>query len=113
LEKTVAENSDHGPEIKKLAELIKGIKFAILTTVEEDGSLETGLQDALPKGLDDPELALLKVHVKKAEYWDLPGTLVGRAFNFARAYASKDPSKLGDHAKVNLGRVHTNKTFGQ
>lgn len=54
------------------------------------------------QGLDDPELALLKVNVEKAEYWDSPSTTLGRAFNFARAYLSKDPGKLGDHAKVAL-----------
>lgn len=53
-----------------------------------------------PKGLEDPELSLLKVTVQKAEYWDAPETAIGRVFNFARAYLSKDPSKLGEHAKV-------------
>lgn len=55
-----------------------------------------------PKGLEDPELALLKINVEKAEYWDSPSTALGRAFNFARAYVTKDQSKLGDHAKVDL-----------
>ncbi len=55
-----------------------------------------------PKGLEDPELALLKVNVEKAEYWDSPSTALGRAFNFARAYVAKDPGKLGDHGKVEL-----------
>jgi general stress protein 26 len=34
----------------------------------------------LPKGLEDPELVLLKVEVTRAEYWDSPGMLgtVGR-----------------------------------
>ncbi len=55
-----------------------------------------------PKGLEDPELALLKVTVEKAEYWDSPSTALGRAFNFAKAYVAKDPGKLGEHAKVDL-----------
>ena len=55
-----------------------------------------------PKGLEDPELALLKVSVETAEYWDSASTALGRAFDFALAYISKDPSKLGDHAKVAL-----------
>ncbi len=44
----------------------------------------------------------MKIEVEKAEYWDSPSTAIGRAFNFARAYVSKDPGKLGDHAKVAL-----------
>ena len=53
-----------------------------------------------PQGLDDPELALLKISVTKAEYWDSSSTLIGRAIDFAKAYIKKDPSELGEHAKV-------------
>ncbi len=55
-----------------------------------------------PKGLDDPELALLKVNVEKAEYWDSPSSIVGRTFSFAKALATGKTSDLGDHAKVQL-----------
>ena len=34
-------STEHEAEIKKVAELIKGIKFAMLTTAEEDGSLRS------------------------------------------------------------------------
>lgn len=161
---------DRENEIKKLAELMKGIKFAMLTTVEEDGSLHSRPMSAqavefdgdlwfftrvsspkvwesqqhrqvnvafadpekskfisasgvamlirdrekmkelwspvlkvfFSEGIDDPDLALLKVTVNWAEYWDSAPTSIGRAFNLAKAYLSKDPSKLGDHARVDL-----------
>lgn len=51
-------------------------------------------------GIDDPELALLKVSVEKAEYWDSAPTAIGRAYNLAKAYVTKDPGALGEHAKV-------------
>ena len=54
------------------------------------------------QGLEDPDLGLIKVTVEKAEYWDSAPTSVGRAFNFARAYLTKDSSKLGEHAKIDL-----------
>ena len=162
--------SDHEDEVKKLAGIIKGIKFAMLTTVEHDGSLHsrpmttqeiefdgdlwfftradapkvaeanehqevnvsfsdpannkyvsasgtaTLVRDRakieelwkppykifFPQGLDDPEIALMKVSVQTAEYWDSAGSGVARLFNFARAYVTKDASKLGEHAKVSL-----------
>lgn len=158
----------HEENIKKLGDLMRGIRFAMLTTAEPDGSLHSrpmATQDVefdgdiwfftaadsgkvweadrnhhvnvaysnpeknnyvsatgtaalvrdrkkieelwkpvyktfFPKGLEDPELALLKISVEKAEYWDSPGTAIGRAINFARAYLTSAPSKLGDHAKV-------------
>jgi general stress protein 26 len=36
-----------------------------------------------PKGVEDPELALLRVEVSRAEYWDSPGMLgtVGKIFS--------------------------------
>lgn len=157
-------------DIKKLAELMKGIKFAMLTTVEDDGSLHsrpmatqevefdgdlwfftradsakvweaghhrqvnvsfadtekskfisasgtaTLVRDRskmeelwkppykifFPQGLEDPEIALLKVSVQRAEYWDSSPTAIGRAFDFAKAFLTKDASKLGDHAEVEV-----------
>lgn len=157
-------------DIKKLASIIKGIRFAMLTTMEDDGTLHSrpmATQDVdfdgdlwfftradapkvaeaeehhqvnvsfadpdtnkyvsasgtaslvrdrakleqywkpayktfFPEGLQDPQIALLKVSVQKAEYWDSPSTKLGRAFSFAAAYLTKDPSKLGEHAKVGL-----------
>ena len=155
-------------EIKKLAELMKGIRFAMLTTMEDDGVLHSRpmttqevefdgdlwfftkahapkVEEAeqhrqvnvsfadseknkfisasgtailvrdkakmqelwkvpyklfFPQGLEDPEIALMKVSVEKAEYWDSAPTGLGRAFNFAKALLTNDVHKLGDHAKV-------------
>jgi general stress protein 26 len=160
--------TDRESEIKKISELMKGIKFAMLTTVEEDGSLHSRpmaaqqvefdgdlwfftraespkvwesqqhrqvnvafadpekskflsasgtatlvrdrekmkelwspvLKVFFSEGVEDSELALLKVTVEKAEYWDSAPTALGRAFNLAKAYLTKDPSALGEHAKV-------------
>lgn len=160
--------TDHAAEMKKINEIISGIKFAMLTTVEADGSLRsrpmatqqvefdgdlwfftranspkvwetdrheevnvsfadpaknkyvsaTGTAELVrdqakikelwkpvyktffPNGLDDPDLALLKISVLEAEYWDSPSTALGRAINFAKAYIKKDASELGEHAKV-------------
>lgn len=158
----------HEDEVKKLAGIIKGVRFAMLTTMKEDGSLHSrpmATQDVefdgtlwfftradapkvseteqhhkvnvsfsdpdaskfvsasgtavlvrdrdkleqywksaykvvFPQGLDDPELALIRIDVESAEYWDAPGTKLGRLFNFARARLTNDPGKLGEHAKI-------------
>ena len=58
-----------------------------------------------PHGKDDPDLALLKVEVQRAEYWDSAPTAIGRAYNFAKAYLTKDPKALGDHAAVDLTKA--------
>ena len=55
-----------------------------------------------PQGVDDPELALLRVDVSKAEYWDTPSSTVVHVVGFVKALATGTPYKPGDHAKVDL-----------
>jgi general stress protein 26 len=53
------------------------------------------------KGIDDPNIALLKIAVDKAEYWEAPSFAVTRMLAFARALITKD-KKVGEHHKINL-----------
>lgn len=154
---------------KKLRELIKDIKYAMLTTIEDDGSLRSrpmatlktekdddlwfftradapkvqevehhqqvnvsyaepdkqkyvsvsgtaqlvGDRDKIeelwnplfkawfPQGLEDPNLALLKVSVNKAEYWDSPSSQVVRLVGFLKSVTTGKPiSNLGEHEKI-------------
>lgn len=55
-----------------------------------------------PGGVDDPNLALLRVDIEKAEYWDSPGSAVGRMYGLAKALATGDKEALGENRKVNL-----------
>jgi len=55
-----------------------------------------------PKGLDAPDLALLKVEVEKAEYWDTPPSAVVHLVGFVKATLTGKPYHPGDHAKVDL-----------
>jgi general stress protein 26 len=156
--------------IKKLADLIKGIRIAMLTTVDAGGILRsrpmatqqqdfngelwfftsrtahkvveittdhhvnlaysdpsdnryvsvsgmgriivdrkkavalwTPLMNAwFPKGLEDPDLALLNVTPTQAEYWDAPSSKVVLAIDFAKAMFTGQPASPADHARINL-----------
>ncbi len=55
-----------------------------------------------PDGLDDPDLALLRVQVHKAEYWDGPGSKMTQLYALTKALATGDKDALGDNAKINL-----------
>ena len=55
-----------------------------------------------PKGLDDPDLALLRVDVEKAEYWDAPGSAVGRLYALAKGLTTGDTDALGENRKLTL-----------
>jgi general stress protein 26 len=53
-----------------------------------------------PNGLADPDLVLLEVTVSDAEYWDSPASPTLRLFGLAKALATGNADKLGEHKKV-------------
>lgn len=58
-----------------------------------------------PQGLGDPNLALVKVRVEEAEYWDVPqGRMVGM-FGFIKALATGESlSDIGENQKLKVRR---------
>lgn len=55
-----------------------------------------------PEGLDDPELALLRIRVEKAEYWDTPNSRMVQLVGFVKAALTGQEYRPGDNEKVNL-----------
>ena len=55
-----------------------------------------------PDGLDDPELALIKVSAQSAEYWDSPSSLVVHIAGFIKAATTGKQLNVGDNQKVEL-----------
>ena len=168
-------------DIEKLRDLIKDVRVAMLTTVDEDGSLRsrpmatqemeldgelwffTGagspkvrevqreqhvnvsyanpddqqyvsvsgtaqvvhdrakaeerwnpiLKAWFPKGLDDPDLALLRIRVEKAEYWDSPSSKMVQLVGFVKAVTTGkryEPGP-GEHGTLELaGTTGTTRT---
>lgn len=164
--------SDHEKDnpTQKLGELIKDLKFAMLTTVDDDGSLRSRpmatqnktfdgelwfftrasapkvheiereqhvnvsyahptdqtyvsvsgkarvvrdvkkneelwtapMKAWFPKGPDDPETALLKITVDKAEYWDSASSAVVHMIGFVKATFTGKPYHAGENEKITL-----------
>jgi general stress protein 26 len=53
-----------------------------------------------PEGLDDPHLALLKIEVEEAEYWDSPSSKIVQIAGFLKALATGQEADGGEHGKV-------------
>lgn len=53
-----------------------------------------------PEGKNDPNVALLKVQVEKAEYWDSPSSTIGYALNFVSALVTGDEPNAGEHKQL-------------
>jgi general stress protein 26 len=166
----VTNQADHNENIRKLGEMIKEIKFAMLTTAEPDGTLRSrpmatqatefngelwfftaasapkvdeieqdhhvnlsyaapdknlyvsvsgkarmvrdkqkaeelwnpAYKAWFPKGLDDPDLALLKVSATQAEYWDSSSSAVVHLVGFVKALATGERYHPGENEKIDL-----------
>ncbi len=55
-----------------------------------------------PEGKEDPDIALLKVEVSQAEYWDSYTSSIAHLFGLAKAVATGTTYQPGENEKVNL-----------
>lgn len=55
-----------------------------------------------PEGKDDPEIALLKVDLEKAEYWDSPSSTIGYALSFVSSLVTGKEPDFGENTKIDL-----------
>lgn len=166
----MADDTTHSDARQKLGELINGIRIAMLTTVDADGSLRSrpmGTQEAefdgslwfftdasshkveeirgdyhvnvsyadadrqtyvsvsgratlvrdrqtaerywspvmkawFPGGLDDPNLALLRVEVDSAEYWDAPSSTMAHLYSLTKSLLTGERAQPGENETLTL-----------
>lgn len=166
----MSQNQTQQDDTKKLGELIQDIGIAMLTTVDDDGSLRSrpmqtqenefdgtlwfftgasshkvlevqhearvnvsysapdknrfvsvsgtatlvrdkakidelwkpALKAWFPDGKDDPEVALLKIRVEQAEYWDTPSNKAVHMIGFVKAVATGQSYQPGENEKIKL-----------
>lgn len=60
------------------------------------------LKSWFPKGLDDPNLGLIRVEVEHAQYWDGPDNAVERLVGFVKAATSRETYVETENEKLNL-----------
>lgn len=53
-----------------------------------------------PDGPDQPDVALLKVKVSKAEYWDTPSSTIAQAISFVSAILTGKQVEMGENKKL-------------
>lgn len=57
-----------------------------------------------PKGLEDPDIALLKVSASKAEYWDSHISPVSHVIGLVKGLITGERPKVGEHEAIELGK---------
>jgi general stress protein 26 len=60
------------------------------------------LKAFFPKGKDDPNLVLLEVEPRTVEYWDGPGTWLGKVVAFVVARVTKREEVMGENRLLDL-----------
>ena len=55
-----------------------------------------------PEGVETPDIALLKVTIERAEYWDSSQSIVAHAVGFATSLVTGKPAQLGDNEKLEM-----------
>jgi general stress protein 26 len=56
-----------------------------------------------PDGKDDPQIALIRVHPERGEYWDCPSSTILHLYGYAKAtLTGSSPTEMTDQKKVNL-----------
>lgn len=63
---------------------------------------QPALKAWFPKGLDEPTIALLKVTIEQAEYWDAPAGWVAKTIGFVQAVTTGEKAKTSENAKIDL-----------
>jgi hypothetical protein len=52
--------------------------------------------------LEEPDLALLKVDIERAEYWDAPSGTMAEIAGLLKVRAASGPSTGGENEKIDL-----------
>lgn len=56
-----------------------------------------------PEGKGDPDIALLRINLEKAEYWDSPSSTVGFVLRFVSSVVTGKEADHGENKKLDFG----------
>ena len=98
------------PEVNASFADIDGQQYASLTgraeVIRDRAKIEElwkpELRAWFPQGVDTPDIALLKVTVERAEYWDSSQSLVAHAVSLVSSLVTGEPSQAGENEKLEL-----------
>jgi len=84
--------------------------------VRDQAMIDQLWSDALkaffPNGPDDPNLTLIEVRVRTIEYWDGPGTWIGKAATYLVARVTGNDDAMGENRIIDLGTGRSRKPPG-
>jgi general stress protein 26 len=82
---------------------VSGVAEIVRDRKKIDETWSEPLRAWFPEGKDDPQIALLRVHPKRGEYWDSPSSALIHLYGYAKAaLTGSSPTELSDQKKVDL-----------
>jgi hypothetical protein len=81
--------------ITKVAEMIKEIRIAMLSTVTSEGAIHS-------RPMASREAEFQGELLSQAEYWEAPANAVMRGYQLLKAAVTKGGSRVGEHQAVAL-----------
>jgi general stress protein 26 len=72
-----------------------------------DALWSDALKAFFPKGKDDPNLVLLQVDVRSVEYWDGPGSLLGKLVTFVVARVTRKEEVMAENRIIDMTGART------
>ena len=55
-----------------------------------------------PEGTETPDIALLKVTVERAEYWDGSQSIIAHAVSLVSSLVTGEPAEFGENEKIDI-----------
>jgi general stress protein 26 len=80
---------------------VSGLATLVRDRAKIDDLWSPVLKAWFPQGKDDPDIALLRVDVTKAEYWDAPSSTLVKLAGFTKAVLTGKEYRPGENQKLN------------
>jgi general stress protein 26 len=79
---------------------VTGVAHVVEDMAKKKALWNKGAQAWFKGGVDDPDLALVRVRIEHADYWDVKENKVVQLYKMAEAAVTGKPPKLGEHGHV-------------
>jgi general stress protein 26 len=84
---------------------VSGVAQVVHDRVREKSLWKPFYKTWFPKGLEDPHLALIRVDVESAEFWESPTSPIRYILGFAKAVLG-ERAAMGTNQKIHVGTFH-------
>lgn len=95
-------NLSYADESQKLYVSVSGLASVVQDQQKIEELWSEPFKAWFPEGKKDLDVALLRVDITQAEYWDTPSSPVVHLFGYAKAIVTGERYQPGDNEKINV-----------